>query len=260
MKTCENCKKIVEDDARFCPYCGNKIEDDKDELKKAMAKLMEEEKETNQTVEIVPHVSRVEKQQRMSRVERQKKLSEDKENKILNKILIALSVLLVCALLITGIVIGINMISHKKEEAPVEEVLQPVQKPETNKEDKKPNQPEKKPENTHEPEKEPVHSGNISFENNPDSKISVVELLVSREDSQIRLDVKLDSKFSGELYLKDTGNLKIGPLNLKEGTNSFYFLINGNTDYILVAQSNENEVYETTISKDKIQEALKAEE
>ena len=40
MKTCENCKKVFEDDMKYCPYCGTKVHDYHDDLKQAMAEYL----------------------------------------------------------------------------------------------------------------------------------------------------------------------------------------------------------------------------
>ena len=67
MRTCENCKRVFEDDMKFCPYCGEKYHDYHEELKSVMNDLFDEDaepeiKSTINEEESVPVLSRVENQ------------------------------------------------------------------------------------------------------------------------------------------------------------------------------------------------------
>lgn len=227
MKTCENCKKVFEDDMKYCPYCGNKYHDYQDDLKQAMAELFEEEKPI------------------YSRVKRQELLKEEKTNQLLNRLLVLLVVLMIGTLLVGAVMIGEKFLPTQV--GVVEDTNSTIEN-NSNKDEIVQND-ESIADNKNDGEV-------IDITNIEDGDFFVEEVKVIQENNQIKLEVKCHTLISGNVFLKDNGNLNIGPIELKEGNNEFYFLVNGQTDYKLYFDADEKE-YEYSITKDMIQSALK---
>lgn len=226
MKTCENCKKAFEDDMKYCPYCGTKVHDSKDDLKQAMAELFEEEKPI------------------YSRVKRQELLKEEKTNQLLNKLLVLLIVLIIGALLVGAVMIGEKFLPSQPG---VVEDSNPTFEDNSSKDETVQND-ESIADNKNDGEI-------IDITNNEDGDFFIDEIKVIQENDQVKLEVKCHALMEGNIYLKDEGNLNIGPINVKEGSNEFYFLVNGQTDYKLYFDASNKE-YEYSITKDVIQKAL----
>ena len=226
MKTCENCKKAFEDDMKYCPYCGTKVHDSKDDLKQAMAELFEEEKPI------------------YSRVKRQELLKEEKTNQLLNKLLVLLIVLIIGALLVGAVMIGEKFLPSQPG---VVEDSNPTIEDNSSKDETVQND-ESIADNKNDGEI-------IDITNNEDGDFFIDEIKVIQENDQVKLEVKCHALMEGNIYLKDEGNLNIGPINVKEGSNEFYFLVNGQTDYKLYFDASNKE-YEYSITKDVIQKAL----
>lgn len=231
MKTCENCKKAFEDDMKYCPYCGTKVHDSKDDLKQAMAELFEEEKPI------------------YSRVKRQELLKEEKTNQLLNKLLVLLIVLIIGALLVGAVMIGEKFLPTQPG---VVEDTNPTIEDNSNKNDDHKDEVVKNEESI----VDHKYDGEIiDITNNEDGDFFIDEIKVIQENDQVKLEVKCHALMEGNIYLKDEGNLNIGPINVKEGSNEFYFLVNGQTDYTLYFDASNKE-YEYSITKDVIQKAL----
>lgn len=231
MKTCENCKKAFEDDMKYCPYCGTKVHDSKDDLKQAMAELFEEEKPI------------------YSRVKRQELLKEEKTNQLLNKLLVLLIVLIIGALLVGAVMIGEKFLPSQPG---VVEDSNPTIEDNSNKNDDHKDEVVKNEESI----VDHKYDGEIiDIANNEDGDFFIDEIKVIQENNQVKLEVKCHALMEGNIYLKDEGNLNIGPINVKEGSNEFYFLVNGQTDYTLYFDASNKE-YEYSITKDVIQKAL----
>ena len=231
MKTCENCKKAFEDDMKYCPYCGTKVHDSKDDLKQAMAELFEEEKPI------------------YSRVKRQELLKEEKTNQLLNKLLVLLIVLIIGALLVGAVMIGEKFLPSQPG---VVEDSNPTIEDNSNKNDDHKDEVVKNEESI----VDHKYDGEIiDITNNEDGDFFIDEIKVIQENDQVKLEVKCHALMEGNIYLKDEGNLNIGPINVKEGSNEFYFLVNGQTDYKLYFDASNKE-YEYSITKDVIQKAL----
>ena len=232
MKTCENCKKAFEDDMKYCPYCGTKVHDSKDDLKQAMAELFEEEKPI------------------YSRVKRQELLKEEKTNQLLNKLLVLLIVLIIGALLVGAVMIGEKFLPTQPG---VVEDTNPTIEDNSNKNDDHKDEVVKNEESI----VDHKYDGEIiDITNNEDGDFFIDEIKVIQENDQVKLEVKCHALMEGNIYLKDEGNLNIGPINVKEGSNEFYFLVNGQTDYTLYFDASNTKEYEYSITKDVIQKAL----
>ena len=227
MKTCENCKKAFEDDMKYCPYCGTKVHDYQDDIKQAMAELFEEEKPI------------------YSRVKRQELLKEEKTNQFLNRLLVLLIVLIIGTLLVGAVMIGEKFLPTQPG---VVEDTNPTIEDNSNKDETVQNEPIVDNKNDGEV---------IDITNNDDGDFFVDEIKAIQENDQVKLEVKCHALMAGNIFLKDEGNLNIGPINVKEGNNEFYFLVNGQTDYKLYFDAGNTKEYEYSITKDMIQKALK---
>lgn len=232
MKTCENCKKVFEDDMKYCPYCGTKVHDYHDDLKQAMAELFEEERPI------------------YSRVKKQELLKEEKTNLLLNKLLVLLIVLMIGALLVGAVMIGEKFLPLKPG---VVEDSNPTIEDHSNKNDDHKDEAVKNEESIvdHKNDGEIIDITNIE-----DGDFFIEEIKVIKENNQVKLDVKCHALMEGNIFLKDEGNLNIGPIHVKEGSNEFYFLVNGQTDYKLYFDASNTKEYEYSITKDVIQKAL----
>ena len=269
MRTCEKCKKVFDDDMNYCPYCGEKYHDYHEDLKNVMDELFDEEqnpsedkkKEKEKTQPI--YVEKVkEEKPPVSRVEKQKKLKEEKENNILNKILLVLIVLLVVVFLGGGYFIAKTYLFPTNEPVVNEDV------PSEN-EDNQPEEDESTPSQSNEDENDTQQNENESNETTSDTPVNVINenmegenvtitaIQASDENGQTRLDITCESKTTGEIYLTDGGSLNIGPIQLREGSNSFYFTlgINENSQYTLSFQY-EGGQDQMTITYDMIMNAI----
>lgn len=239
MKVCEKCKKIFEDDMNFCPYCGEKYYDDKDAVAQAMSDL--DALENSSIKEEQPVVSPV------SRMQKQEDFREEKENNVLNKVLIVLISLLTVVLLAGGIMAVKNLLPSQPVQDESDKPTDPTpQDPE------KPSQPEiPKPDNPETDTPQTPISDNIE---------DVVELKkkISKEDGSVKLEFFYESSIEGSITLKDQGTLNIGPLDLRKGEGSFYFLVSGNSDYTLLFEDKgNNKTYSYTLTKEEVQKNLK---
>ena len=237
MKVCENCKKVFEDDMKYCPYCGTKYHDSKDDLRQAMAELFEEDV--------------VEEKPIFSRVKRQELLKEEKTNRLLNQLLTALIILIIGTLLVGAVMIGEKFLPSQP--GVVEDSNLTIED-NSNKNDDHKDEVVKNEESI-------VDNKNdgeiIDITNTEDGDFFIEEIIVFKENDQVKLEVKCNSLITGNVFLKDEGNLNIGPINVKEGNNEFYFLVNGQTDYKLYFESSNTKKYEYSITKEMINEALK---
>jgi len=227
MKTCENCKKVFDDDMKYCPYCGTKYHDSKDDLRQAMAELFEEEKPI------------------YSRVKRQELLKEEKTNQLLNRLLVLLIVLMIGSLLVGAVMVGEKFLPTQPG---VVEDSNPTIENNSNKDETVQNN-ESIADNKNDGEV-------IDITNTEDDDFFIEEIKVIKENDQVKLEVKCHALIAGNIFLKDEGNLNIGPINVKEGNNEFYFLVNGQVNYKLYFDANNTKEYEYSITKDMIQKAL----
>lgn len=243
MRTCENCKKVFDDDMNYCPYCGTKYHDYHEDLKNVMDELFDEEtnvsKEKQDDVERT-QVINVGKEEKtvVSRVEKQKKLKEEKENNMLNKILLVLITLLVVVFL-GGSYFIVKTYFFKNNDTVVNEKLPENEQPQENDEPSAPLPDEddvpQKDDQVQDTSDTPV---NVIDESMEGENVTITAIRASNEDGQIRLDITCDSKTTGEIYLSDGASLNIGPIQLREGSNSFYFTLNvrENAQYTLSFQ------------------------
>lgn len=235
MKTCENCKRVFQDDMSFCPYCGTKVHDYKDDLKAAMADLFEEEV--------------AEEKPTLSRVKKQELLKEEKTNELLNKLLTVLIVLIVGTLLVGGIMLGEKFLP--KQPGIVEDTNSTDENQNTNNDDQVV---------SGDKNEETVISGQndgevINITNDESSKFQIESVLAKMEEGQVKLEITCNAELKGEVYLKDVSTLNIGPIQIREGNNQFYFLINGQTNYKLCFVV-DDETYEYEITQAMIEEAF----
>ncbi len=237
MKTCENCKKVFENDMKYCPYCGTKYHDYQDDLKQAMAELFEEV---------------VEKKPIYSRVKRQELLKEEKTNLLLNRLLFLLIVLMIGTLLVGAVMIGEKFLPSQPG---IVEDSYPTNEGNSNE-----NTDVDHKDETVKNEESIVDNKNdgeiIDITNIEDGDFFIEEIKVIKENDQVKLDIKCHALMAGNIFLKDEGNLNIGPIKVKEGNNEFYFLVNGQTDYKLHFDASNTKEYEYSITKDMIQKAL----
>lgn len=247
MRTCENCKKVFEDDMNFCPYCGEKYHDYHEELKNAMDDLFEDDKKTE-----VKNESEEEPVPVMFGAE---KLKEERENSILNKILLILIILLVIVVLAGGYLLAKSYLFPAKEPAVIEQPDEENQHPLPDKDEEENNA--QQPQTPSEPEsEEPV---NLIDEDLEQEKVTVTAIKASFENDQVRLDITCESKTSGEIYLSDNAALNIGPIQLREGNNAFYFTLNVREDVVYkLTFKYEGGQDEINITYDMISKALQS--
>lgn len=225
MKICSQCNKKFEEDMNYCPYCGTKYHDYHDDLKEAMDELYDEKIESS-----------IEENQ-----------STD-ENSFLNKILIFLIIAILIVAIVGIMLVGKNLVGSKPP------VLDP---PIVNEPDGKEEKPDPEDDKPTLPEPEENKSAVIDITNQNQGDFYISEFKVTKEKENVRFDIKSESTMEGEIYLKDEGSLNVGPIHIRKGSGSFYFIVNGKTDYVLSCVMENKDVYEYKISKEKIKQALK---
>lgn len=246
MKTCENCKKVFEDDMKYCPYCGTKFHDYKDDLKQAMDDLFEE-KEV------------VEEKTIISRVKKHELLREEKTNDLLNKLLGVIIVLIIGTMLVGAVMIGEKFLPSPigivEDTNPTNEDI--VENDENTNVDNKDETVIDEIDQNDESIVDDQNVGEvIDITNIEDGDFFIEEIKVKKENDQVKIEVKCNALMAGNAFLKDDGNLDIGPINVKEGKNEFYFLVNGQTNYKLYFDASNGRDYEYSITKDMIQNVL----
>ncbi len=241
MKTCDNCKRVFEDDMSFCPYCGEKYHDYKDDIENAMENLMEDE--TEKTIPVTNSKS----EKPLSRISRQNELHRQKEDALLNKLILVLIVALIAVLLAGGYYLAKIFLSknHTSTIPPIVE------------ENKEENHSE-----TQNPEKEIEvlpPSEEIKLEGQGNLKVQITSFDVSKQEDMARIDVKCESDVEGEIFLSDHEKLNVGPIRLRKGKSSFYFLINPSLDkkyMITFYNTDKSDHFEYTFTGEQIIKAL----
>ena len=182
MKVCENCKKVFEDDMKYCPYCGTKYHDSKDDLRQAMAELFEEDV--------------VEEKPIFSRVKRQELLKEEKTNRLLNQLLTALIILIIGILLVGAVMIGEKFLPSQPG---VVEDSNPTIEDNSNKNDDHKDEVVKNEESV-------VDNKNdgeiIDITNTEDGDFFIEEIIVFKENDQVKMEVKCNSLITGKHNLR----------------------------------------------------------
>lgn len=249
MKVCENCKKVYQDDMNYCPYCGTKYHDYKEDLKQAMDDLFDENK--------------VEKKPVFSRVKKQEMLREEKTNKYLNIALTALIVMIIGTVLVGAVMIGEKFLptqpgvienTNPTTDEPSVDESETVDEIIDDKDD------EIVDDNIQEDEivnEEDQTIDIIDVTNNEDGDFTIDKIKVKKENDQVKIEIKCNALMAGNIFLKDSGSLNIGPINIKEGKNEFYFTVSGNTDYKLFFDASNGRDYEYLINKELLDKAIK---
>lgn len=253
MRTCNNCKKTFNDDMSFCPYCGEKYHDYKEDLKKEMDSLFDDVMPQEEVKEVQSEQTST----TPSRVQKHTQLREEKENDVLNKVLISVIALIVVVLLGGIIFFGKDLLPTTPVDEPVPgDVIQDEENDEKpvvdNKEDE-----EVVIDNKENEDNQPNETveGNIGVTNEENGDFLIHALKVKKENNQIRIDIDCTAEKKGNLYLKDEGSLNVGPIEVDKGTNSFYFQVSENGQYIILFET-ANKNYEYKITSDMLKEAL----
>lgn len=253
MRICENCKKVFQDDMNYCPYCGTKYHDYKDDLKQAMDDLFEETTDKKEEVVI------------QSRVQRQEMLKEEKTNRLLNRVLVVMIVMIIATMLVGAVMIAEKFLPSLPG---IVEDTNPTNNDssdnDTNIDDSNDDQTivdDNQEDDEIIDDEVIVNDSNdgevVDVTNVEDGDFYVDKIKVKKENDQIKVEVTCHALMAGNAYLKDDSNLDIGPINIKEGKNQFYFLVNGNTNYTLYFDASNGRDYEYSISKDVIDKAIK---
>lgn len=246
MRICENCKKEFQDDMNYCPYCGEKYHDYKEDLKEAMDQLFEEKELNEKTILEENEQTKT----TISRVQRQTSLREEKKNQMLQKILIAF-IAFIAIVLFAGILLLSKdwfTNSNKNSNPPIADNKNENQidaKDDAADDTKDDIQGSKKDEVPVIDEKEDVideDKEKIDVEDQQNEDFRVSQIQVIKQENQIRLEVHCYATLQGELYLKDEGSLSVGPLQVQVGENEFYFEVSGNANYTLTFESSNAKV------------------
>lgn len=243
MKKCEICKKVFQDDMSYCPYCGTKYHDYKDDLRQALDDLFEE--------------NIVEKKDPLiKKLMNIDLLKKEKMNIYLNKSITVIFILTIAAMLL-----GIVIISEKfypLQQGIIENTNPTIDQPAVN--DEKPSVDQKdeiiKNDDLVKDIIDDKNQNVIDVSNLKDGDFIIKEIKVKKENDQVRIEIKCNALFNGKVYLKNRANLNIGPITIKEGNNQFYYLVNGKTDYQLYFESSNGRNYEYSITQNMIDRIL----
>lgn len=241
MKTCEKCKKVFDDDMSYCPYCGEKVHDYHEEMKDAMNDLLKAENEDIQ----------------VSTDEKGVHQNEEAENKMLNRILMGLIAALTVIFLGGGYWLT-NRYFFPKQESEVSEPKPNV--PVVNEE--KPDDPDihENENSIQEPieQDKPIHLMDQQLQG---EYVVITSISALKQEDGVRLDIMCDAQKEGQIFLSDGANLMIGPIDLHQGSNSFYYTLNihENSQYTLTFEMEDGKD-EMMISSDMLQKLFQQQE
>ena len=264
MKICRKCRKQIHDQVRFCPNCGTKVVDDREDLKAAMNEVFEKKKKKD----------------------------------VLTKIIIFLIVLIILVSIVGGILIGKALQGNNvtPNNPPITDELDDnndqnndVNNDQNNdvNNDQNTNQDDQNDvvnndgndnqedqtndgqdeivddenndeiiDDNQDPTLNFVSNGKIDFVFIEENIFNVTEFLVSKDEDGVRFDIKMKVNRPGNLYLMDNHSLSIGPIQLNKGERSSYFIVNGQADYTLAFSTEYFDYFEYDITHDMIEKAL----
>lgn len=178
------------------------------------------------------------------------------ENDFLNVILGILIVLIVVIGIVGAVMIGRAYVDYNPKEPIVNN--DPVinnNKPDNNQQDNDViiDVPDNKDNDTN---NQDSNKGVINITNEENGDFKVLEFKISKEDNQVRFDIKSETKIAGNIFLMDDKSLSIGPISINVGTNNLYFLINGQNNYELHFDASNGREYIYEVSKKDIKSAL----